>query len=139
MQAEAGLIAPCGMNCGICHRYLRAKDTCPGCREDDRYKMVSCAHCVIKNCEFLKFGKSGFCYGCAKYPCRRLKSLDKRYRTKYRMSLIDNLGSIRAIGLAAFAENEAERWRCKKCGGTICVHKGYCLRCGQQPDVVKPI
>ena len=29
---EKELIAPCGMNCGICKYYYREKDKCPGCR-----------------------------------------------------------------------------------------------------------
>jgi ribosomal protein L32 len=31
--------------------------------------------------------------------------------------------------LSAFIKAEQERWRCAKCGGVICVHRG-CLRCG---------
>ena len=56
---------------------------------------------------------------------------DKRYRTKYAMSMIENPESIKKIGLSAFIENEKERWRCIKCGGVICVHRGYCLHCGE--------
>jgi hypothetical protein len=124
------LIAPCGMNCGVCHRYLRAKDKCPGCRGADSLKMVSCVRCVIKNCPFLVNNPSKFCYECFEYPCRRLKSLDKRYRTKYKMSMIENMSHIRALGFETFKLNEKERWRCRSCGGPICVHKGYCLNCG---------
>lgn len=29
------LIAPCGINCGICLAFLRDKNTCMGCREFD--------------------------------------------------------------------------------------------------------
>jgi PHP family Zn ribbon phosphoesterase len=25
--------------------------------------------------------------------------------------------------------DEAIRWKCPTCGGSICVHKGYCLNC----------
>ena len=91
MPAETELIAPCGMNCGICHRYLRLKERCPGGRGEDVFKMPSCMHCIIKNCAYLVNTDSGFCYECAEYPCRRLKALDKRYRTKYGMSMIENL------------------------------------------------
>ncbi len=28
-------------------------------------------------------GKLRFCFECESYPCKRLKALDKRYRTKY--------------------------------------------------------
>ena len=126
------LIAPCGMNCGICMAYLRKERRCPGCRGDDTSKSASHLKCIIKNCEVIKTNKSGFCFECAEYPCRRLRQLDKRYRTKYAMSMIENLESIKKIGLVAFVEEEKERWRCLKCGGTICVHRGYCYSCGER-------
>jgi hypothetical protein len=124
------LIAPCGMNCGICLAYLRKDRKCPGCRGNDVGKNKSCVRCIIKNCEKIKTSKSGFCYECTEYPCQRLKQLDKRYRTKYSMSMIENLGNIKTIGLVAFVRQEEERWRCSKCGGTICVHRSYCYNCG---------
>jgi hypothetical protein len=124
------LIAPCGMNCGICLAYLREKKRCPSCHGEDTNKSASCVRCIIRNCETIKKSRSGFCFECETYPCRRLKQLDKRYRTKYRMSMIDNLESIKQIGLRAFKENENKRWRCPKCGGIICVHRGFCLSCG---------
>jgi len=129
MQKE--LIAPCGMNCGICLGYLRAKNRCPGCREDNANKCSSRVKCVIKTCEVIKASTSGFCFECEKYPCRRLRQLDKRYRTKYSMSMIENLEYIKENGLTAFIEKEEKRWLCLKCGGTICVHRGYCYACGE--------
>ncbi len=134
MPDTSSLIAPCGMNCGICMGYLRKKNTCPGCRELDDTAMVSCVRCIIRNCETIRTNQSGFCYECPKYPCRRLRELDKRYRTKYGMSMLENLEFIREHGLSAFVEKEAERWRCKKCGGVICVHRGYCFTCGEKPE-----
>ena len=44
------LIAPCGMNCGICRAYLREKNKCPGCRGSDENKLSSRVNCKIKNC-----------------------------------------------------------------------------------------
>lgn len=126
------LIAPCGMNCGICMAYLREKRRCLGCRSDDTDKAVTVKKCIIKNCDTVNTNESGFCFECAKYPCKRLKQLDKRYRTKYSMSMIENLENIKNIGLVAFVERERERWRCSKCGGTICVHRGYCYDCGER-------
>jgi hypothetical protein len=131
-MAETRLIAPCGMNCGICLGYLRKERHCPGCRGDDAQKMVSCLRCIIKNCENIQTNQSGFCYGCAKYPCRRLKDLDRRYRTKYGMSMIGNLENIRQNGLNAFIETELERWRCPACGGVMCVHRAHCPGCGAE-------
>ena len=55
--------------------------------------------------------------------------IDKRYRTKYNMSMIKNLEFIRDNGLEKFVNKEKKRWVCKNCGGTICVHRGFCLNC----------
>jgi ribosomal protein L40E len=49
---------------------------------------------------------------------------------RYRMSMIENLDSIKSIGLERFAELEVTRWICKSCGAMLCVHRENCLRCG---------
>jgi hypothetical protein len=127
------LIAPCGMNCGVCMAYLREKNHCPGCRGKDSDKPGSCARCIIKNCYELKKNKMKFCSSkCRKFPCDRLKHLDKRYRTKYHMSMIENLDNITRLGIRAFVRNEEKRWTCKKCGGAICVHRYCCSSCGKK-------
>ncbi|MFC2022687.1 hypothetical protein ACFLTL_00780 [Chloroflexota bacterium] len=46
--------------------------------------------------------------------------------------MIENLENIKNNGLAAFVEGEKERWRCSKCGGVICVHRGYCYDCNEK-------
>lgn len=126
---KLSLIAPCGMNCGICHAYLREKDKCPGCRLFNAEKPVSIAGCRIKNCEIIQKGKIKYCFECGNFPCKNLKRLDKRYRTKYNMSEIENLEYIKKNGIRKFVSKEKTRWACSKCRGTICVHKGYCLSC----------
>jgi hypothetical protein len=93
------LIAPCGMNCGICYAHLREKNKCPGCRFLKSNKPVSIAKCKIRNCEIINNSKVKFCFECTDFPCKNLKYLDKRYRTKYGMSEIDNLESIRNNGI----------------------------------------
>lgn len=127
---ETTLIAPCGMNCGICVAYLRLTNRCRGCRVDDINKPITRLDCKIKNCEFYQNGKGKFCFECEKFPCDRLKHLDNRYGTKYNMSMIDNLGDIKNFGIRRFIINEKNKWTCSQCGGTICVHKGQCSSCG---------
>jgi hypothetical protein len=125
-----GLIAACGMNCGLCIGYLRQKKACGGCyKKDDPNKPNVCRSCKIVNCELLAETVSGFCYDCEKYPCTRLKQLDKRYRTKYRMSMIDNLNFISENGMEKFLENEQNRWRCDVCGSGVSVHRDFCMSC----------
>ncbi len=123
------LIAPCGMDCGGCLAYLRMKNRCPGCRIDGG-RPKSCQNCIIKNCDQIASNESGFCYECPKYPCARLKHLDKRYRTRYHMSMIANLESIRSIGPEAFAIRNNQKWTCTQCGARLSVHREQCLKCG---------
>jgi hypothetical protein len=125
------MIAPCGMDCAICSGHLRVKKQCPGCNGDDAGKPNQCVVCAIKNCEGISASRSGFCFECATFPCARLKRLDKRYRTKYGMSMIENLRTIEEIGLEEFVAAERERWKCPGCGGVLCVHKEQCIHCGR--------
>lgn len=114
---EEKLIAACGMNCGICMAYLREKNRCPGCRGDWEKDRTYLRKCVIRNCERLAKNNWKFCNSkCEKFPCLRLKNLDKRYRTKYGMSMIENLKMIEERGIEEFVKSEEKRWKCKKCG-----------------------
>lgn len=125
------LIAPCGMNCGICYAYLRTKNKCNGCNIENPNKPKYCKECIIKNCDVIQANESGFCFECNVFPCKRLKQLDKRYRTKYAMSMIENLLFIQEQGIEAFLSSENRRWECKSCGGTINVHHKICSKCGK--------
>ena len=131
---EEILIAPCGMNCGVCISYLAGQNNlkekgfarryCAGCRPRGKNRTFMSQHC-----ELVGKGLVEFCFECADFPCRRLKELDKRYRSKYHLSMIENLESIQAEGMSAFLEKEEAKWRCPVCGGVICCHNGLCLNC----------
>ena len=129
------MIAPCGMNCGCCLGYMRAINTCPGCRTQADGKPAYCKACIIINCERLKETESKFCYECPKYPCHRLKSLDKRYRTRYNTSFFNNLAMIKEKGIDVFLTFESGRRNCPQCGATLCVHRPACLECGFIPGI----
>ena len=125
------MIAPCGMNCELCIGHKREKNKCPGCREIDAYKSSYGRECYIRSCQILKNNNWQYCtVKCEKYPCTRLKNIDKRYRTKYGMSMIENLGNIEKFGIEKFVESEQIRWKCRECGEIICVHRTSCLKCG---------
>ena len=126
------LIAPCGMNCAICRNYLRERNKCPGCRCPDTNKGVTRVRCKIKKCEVFNDIDKKFCFECGKYPCEKLEHIDYRYKTKYNMSMIENLEYIKNSGINNFIDNEKIRWTCNECGGTICAHKGYCYSCGKK-------
>ncbi len=129
------LIAPCGMNCAVCSGYLAFKNDvksqgvrmpyCSGCRPRDK----QCAF-LKKRCNRLLEGQVQYCYQCPDYPCQGLQQIDKRYRSLFRMSLIDNLEYIRDKGVRSLLEKEEEKWRCPQCGAVICCHNGICFSCG---------
>lgn len=123
------MIAPCGMNCGTCIAFMRPKNTCPGCHEESSVKNKSCVNCIIINCELLEKTNSGFCYECGSYPCQRLKQLDKRYRTKYGTSFLENLKMIKEKGIDCFLSFEKKRRTCQVCGSSLSVHRNTCLVC----------
>jgi hypothetical protein len=122
-------IAPCGMNCGTCIAFLRKRNKCHGCRIDDSTNLKTRVLCKIKNCVSLKDTVSGFCYECVTFPCQRIRNIDKRYRTKYHTSFIENLLAIRENGIEYFLALEGRRRKCPSCGSVISVHRNNCLTC----------
>lgn len=128
------LISPCGMNCAICASYLAEKN-------DIRSKGVKLPYCVgcrprNKNCAFLKKGcarlsrgEVSFCFECANFPCDNLVALDSRYKSRYRMSMIENLNFIRECGIEKFIEKQENIWNCEVCGELLCCHNGLCFNC----------
>lgn len=74
---EEKLIAPCGMNCGVCINYLTMKNNLHKQGSHRRY----CAGCIPrgKNCTYKKIscnllekGLVRFCLECEQFPCKRL-------------------------------------------------------------------
>lgn len=125
------MIAPCGMNCALCIAHQREKNQCPGCLGSDKQKPRHCVICRIKNCAELESANRNFCYECSKFPCSRLKQLDKRYRSKYGMSMIENLQLLSEAGSENFIAAENLKWQCKQCSSILCVHHNHCLICGE--------
>jgi hypothetical protein len=135
-KINADLIAPCGMNCAICVAFFgytmngkKRKHPCNGCRS----RASRCAF-IKKDCDQLATGQIDYCFECTDFPCENLKTLDARYRVKYRMSMIDNLKYIQKNGVDQFLKKEQERWRCPTCGELICVHNEICYTCNQTKD-----
>jgi hypothetical protein len=128
------LIAPCGMNCAICSGYLAFKHDvkskgirmsyCAGCRPRNK----KCAF-LKKTCSLLLTGGVKYCYECNTFPCKRLADLDKRYRSLYRMSMIENLQSIMTNSMGQLLQEQEKKWKCPECGEVICCHNGLCFNC----------
>jgi len=134
IEMNEHLIAPCGMNCSLCSAYQFKKydlnkkgfhkKYCPGCIP----RGENCTH-MKDACETLAKGKIRLCIQCENFPCKRLKALDKRYRFKYNMSMIENLNYIKKFSIEEFLIKEREKWSCPKCKAIICCHYGLCLNC----------
>ncbi len=129
---SAALIAPCGMNCALCSRYLAFRhdinrSQCRGCRS----RQEPC-HYLFEKCTGLNHAAGGdvaFCFACAQYPCQQIKRMDARYRKNYGMSVLENLAYIQQRGLPAFIAEQYARHRCTRCGGLISVHNRKCFKC----------
>ena len=129
------LISPCGMNCGICRAYLACKHEVPR----KRGKVSWCEGClprgkncyIKRGCKRLSKNEVQSCGECETMPCDKLAHLDKRYRERYNMSMVENLKMIKEKGIDEFLKNQAQKYCCPNCGiGVICVHDNKCFRCG---------
>jgi hypothetical protein len=132
---DINLAAPCGLYCGICRQFLVLKKGlfeekglkrgCEGCRI--RHK--NCAF-IRRDCPALKKDEIDFCYECEKFPCDNLKKIDKGYRERWSVSLIENLKRIKSIGAEEWLQEQKELYTCPECGGEICLHDTECFDCG---------
>ena len=112
MQAE--LVAPCGMNCAVCARYLAFKNDV----DKKEIKIPYCEGCRIekKKCAFQKRCKNKllinnnvkFCYECEDFPCISLKRLDNRYCAFFNTSVIGNLEFIKDDGMPKFLKMQEQ-------------------------------
>ena len=134
-NVNSDLIAPCGMNCAICANYLALKNDvknkgipipyCIGCRPRNK----NCAF-IKKYCSKISNGEVAFCFECNSFPCDRLKTLDERYKARYRMSMIENLNFLKKHGMQNFLAEQQKTWKCSNCGELISCHNGICFNCG---------
>lgn len=132
---DEDLIAPCGMNCGLCSNYLARRvdlrkegirrGYCVGCRPCGE----NCRR-AKGNCDLLAEGQVEYCYECKEFPCDWLTRLDNLYRAKYHLSMIENQEYIKENGIKEFLVKEKRKWSCTECDGVICCHDGICYDCG---------
>jgi hypothetical protein len=125
----ANMLAPCGMNCGVCYVYLKKKNPCLGCRGQEDSKPEHCRKCEIKDCAQAK--SIDFCSACSSFPCAIIKRMDKSYRQRYQVSLIESAIRQKAIGAEQYLSEERQKWICADCGGVISLHDRVCSECGQ--------
>jgi hypothetical protein len=128
---DTELIAPCGMNCRLCVGYFgytisggKRKKRCIGCEPSGKH----CAF-IKKRCKRLTKKEINYCYECRDFPCSQLEKLDKSYRKRFEMSMIDNLENIRDMGMENFLKQQEKKYRCPNCGDVKCVHTKKCYNC----------
>ena len=136
------LIAPCGMNCGICDKYLAYSHQLP----KKRGKICYCIGCrpQNKNCSFIKkkchtgeIYKIEFCFECYTFPCTLLLEGSKKYKERYGYGFVESLNLIKKKGVEWFVEHQAKIHNCEKCGDTICIHNKKCYSCDRQNILAK--
>lgn len=133
LQPNEALIAPCGINCGVCSHYLAHAHNlpkaakiphCTGCRARNK----QCA-LLKKGCDKIGKAQIDFCFECKDFPCHGLRVLDRRYQDRYQYSPIQNLELIKDEGVLAMLAADNRRFKCPKCGDMKSVHNGKCYRC----------
>lgn len=147
LRMKKELVAPCGMNCALCSRYLaRAYDVkgrgiqiayCEGCRPRGR----TCA-ILKKRCKKLLNNEVEFCFECGDFPCQSLQHLNNSYSKFFHVSPVENLRSLKNKGMKSFLREQRKEWRCARCGGVICIHNKKCFNCdikkmGEKGDIPK--
>ncbi len=122
------MIAPCGVNCIVCSAYLRDKNSCAGCRaSNELITRKSCRDCLKKRCALNK--RLQWCFQCSKFPCSKIKDLNKRYINNYNVNLVQN-GVDASKDMAVFLQVQKLKFTCKKCGGIIDQQHKRCSDCG---------
>lgn len=124
------LVAPCGMNCGVCKWYLAFSrgvpkekgkvSHCNGCR-------LRAKNCYIKRgCKKLRTNQVKYCYECVDMPCKNREHLEGRYQERYATSLVGNLRELKEKGMAKFLQSQKTRFKCPNCGDVVSVHDQKC-------------
>ena len=81
---KENMIAPCGLNCGICHETLRKENPCTGCLGPNETKSDYCAnHCKISVCDIRQTLPDRFCDQCPQFPCSEMTDKEIWYANTY--------------------------------------------------------
>jgi hypothetical protein len=114
---RTSLVAPCGIDCGICELYTckdnpaqieayasrgipREKLPCPGCRGCEGECPVIGERCATYSCVSSKGHR--FCYECEGFPCAMLNPAADRAPILPHNTKVFNLCTIRRVGVEGF-------------------------------------
>lgn len=96
----------------------------------DKGKPEHCRKCKIKDC--VKSKVLSYCFECAEYTCKLIKSLEKSYNKWYQASLIENSRFVQEQSLEHFMEQQKIKYTCSECGGIISIHDRECSECQEK-------
>lgn len=133
MKIDTEMFAPCGMNCMVCYKHCYTKKTkqpCGGCMVESKGKPEHCRKCKIKDCVQSK--GITYCYECNEFPCKLIKNLERSYKKRYGVSLVENSQIVKENDIPFLLKIHSEKYCCPKCGGTISIHDKVCSDC-QKP------
>jgi hypothetical protein len=123
INKRAGLVAPCGIDCGTCELNLskdnppllaylvskgipKEKLPCEGCRNIKGDCPVIGAKCATYICATEK--EADFCFNCSDFPCVKLQpSADRADILPHNMKVF-NLCTIKRVGTERFVEISTE-------------------------------
>lgn len=145
---DQGMIAPCGLYCGVCGVMIANRDgnekfkeklagfygvspneiTCMGCMSDT--KAVFCEVCHIRSCNQEK-GYEG-CYQCDEWPCQYINEFPVPVGKKVIMRAIPQW---RELGTEKWVEEEKKRYLCPSCGYELFRGAKNCRNCKTEVDL----
>lgn len=117
------LVAPCGIDCGVCELYMckdspqlydylltrgipKEKLPCKGCRPSEGGCPVIGNSCATYSCVQLKGVE--FCHECDDFPCNKLHPASDRADVLPHNTKVFNLCTIESIGLDSFVKRSAD-------------------------------
>ncbi len=123
MQERKKLVAPCGIDCGICELYMsrdnqqlmdyllvkgipKEKLPCDGCRSINGNCPVIPCQCDTFKCA--ETNKVDFCFECDEFPCSKLAPAVDRADTLPHNIKLFNLCMIKKSGLEDFIKKSLE-------------------------------
>jgi len=130
MKIDTKMFAPCGMNCMVCYKHCYTKKTkhpCGGCMVESKNKPEHCRKCKIKDC--IQSKGITYCYECNEFPCKLIKNLERSYKKRYGVSLVENSQIAKEKDIPFLLNIHNQKYRCPKCGGIISIHDKVCSEC----------
>lgn len=138
MNEREKLVAPCGIDCGICELYLskHSKDIleylvskgipkeilpCGGCRNIDGKCPIVQTECATYKCA--KSKDAVFCSDCKEFPCNMLNPCADRANTLPHNLKVFNLCTIKRDGLENFI-NQSDKIKLLYYKGKMVIGKG---------------